>query len=96
MDRKERLQQEREQVPDLFKSLYDRVHTGKSGRAEAVKLFCLHCYGYQYAGASRCDNEVCPLIRFNPWIKSGSPAKNTGDSCVNPKNQTDVTTTTSE
>jgi hypothetical protein len=58
-------------IPERFKGLAERVYFSEKGksRADAVKLKCLDCVGYEETTLriKSCSCVNCPLHSFRPY-----------------------------
>lgn len=50
-------------VPERYERLYKLAMTGRR-RAEAIRMFCIECMGYQSAEVPRCTDPHCPLYLY--------------------------------
>ena len=63
--REEQIAERREQIPKLYRSIYDRAIKGKSRKA-AMHAFCLECCGGQIKEVHACSDTGCSLYPYRP------------------------------
>jgi len=66
MQTKQRIAEQREQIPEQYRRTYDRAMSGKSLRA-AVNARCLDCCAWQRTEVRDCPAVACPLWMVRPY-----------------------------
>jgi hypothetical protein len=54
-------------VPPMYREMAGRAYDGTGGRAEAVRVNCLACAGWQRAEITACTVRKCPLWHYRPY-----------------------------
>ena len=65
LNRNEQIMRRRDEIPKMYRGIYDRAMRGKS-RDAAIHAFCLECCGWQIKEVFACANIICPLYPFKP------------------------------
>jgi hypothetical protein len=56
-------------IPKLYRSGYERALSGKASPRQAIKAFCLECVGYERNEITQCADTGCPLYHYRPFQK---------------------------
>ncbi len=75
MSTEDRVKAIRDSMPKTYQGLFDRVMSGKGGKADAIKLQCIECYGYKYTDSASCTIKTCSLFHHNPYRKRAEGRK---------------------
>jgi hypothetical protein len=73
----EKIAQRMAQIPKIHQAVYKNAVSGKS-RKDAVKSFCLMCFGWQKEEVRLCTDLACPLYPYRPYKNSKQAENRTG------------------
>ena len=59
-------------MPAIYRKNYLAVVSGKASPRNAIKAFCIECYGYQRKEVTNCSAIECPLNPYRPYQKEGN------------------------
>ncbi len=58
-------------MPGIYEKNYLAAVSGKASPRNAIKAFCIECYGYQRKEVTSCSAIECPLNLYRPYQKEG-------------------------
>ena len=89
LNRNEQIMQRREEIPRMYRGIYDRAVKGQS-RSAAITVFCLECCGFQRKEVTTCTSVICPLWAVRPYQDLSQTPENQGDNRARPLKSTQL------
>ena len=69
----QRIAKHKQQIPKLYRGIYDKAVSGKSRKA-AMHAFCLECCGWQIKEVHACSDTGCSLYSYRPKPRASQGA----------------------
>ena len=66
MTKCERIKLHKKQVPEQYKTVYDKAVKGN--RVSGIKAFCLECVCWEREEVRLCTSPECPLYAVRPYL----------------------------
>lgn len=63
----ERITEKAKEIPKKYRANFLSAVNGKASPRNAIKAFCLECFGYNGAEVKRCETWNCPLNMYRPY-----------------------------